>query len=106
MVLTSQLKYVKYFLIVILAVGLYFTQLKAKITNLPQDFKSPEEESIEQSKTIKILLPDIKIDYKDINLKLSDEDTNKKDDIIFTSNITFDEDKKVERIGIQLKTKF
>ena len=93
MELTNQLKYIKYFLIVLLTIGLYF----------PED------------KITKIILPDIKtnysqiipeIDSEDIDLKLSDEDTNKKDDIIFTSNITFDEDKKVERIGIQLKTKF
>lgn len=87
----------------ILAIGLYFTQLKAKTSNL------------EQNKTIKIILPDIKtdysqiipkIDYEDIALKLSDKDTKQKYDITFMPNITFDENKKIEKIEIKLETKF
>ena len=93
MALTKQLKFIKYFLIVFLTIGLYF----------PED------------KTIKIVLPDIKTDYsqiipkidsEDIDLKLSDKDVNKENDIKFTPNITFDEDKNIEKIEIQLETKF
>ncbi|MCK5294290.1 MAG: hypothetical protein KAJ49_06525 [Arcobacteraceae bacterium] len=155
MVSTNQLKFIKYFLIVILSIGLYFTwlqkdkfeelfqkykeksakfkektdQLKQKTDKLTQEIELLQQDldkskktktiiCIEENKTkseiIKIILPDTKIDYskiipkvdyKNIDLKLTNKNTQE-DNIKITPNITLDEENKIDKIEVQIKTKF
>lgn len=135
------MKFVKYILIIILSIGLYFTwfektnienksnkfkekiyKLEDKIKNLQNDLKKSKqvinkiyiENNNTKNQTINIILPDTKmdystiipeVDYKNINLKLTNKE-KKRDDVKFVPNITFDKNKKIDKIELQIKTKF
>ena len=127
MVSTNQLKFIKYFLIVILSIGLYFTwlqkdkfenktdKLTQKIEKLKQDLEESQKINNEKNKTINIILPDTKTDYSkiipkinydNIDLKLTNNNTTKEDAYQISPNITLDDDNKIDSIELKVKTKF
>ena len=133
MVSTNQLKFIKYFLIVILSIGLYFTwlqkdkfeatseklktktdKLKEKIKQLKLDIINSKQLNLEQ-KELNIILPKDKIDYSkiipkinydNIDLKLTNKDEKKEDNIQISPNISLDEGNKIEKIEVKVQTKF
>jgi len=129
-------KFVKYITIIILSIGLYFTwlqkdkfenttlklkektqKLKQKIQNLKNDleeqYSKKNHQTIQPIQPIKIILPKEKIDYLDIIPKINYTDLDLKkiedknnENIKITPNITFDENKDIDKIEVKIQTKF
>jgi len=116
------LKFVKYILIIILSIGLYFTwykqqkiinSLELKIQKLQSKYKYLKK-NYPKEKVIKLILPKSKKDYstiptnQDFNIdKLDLKSTKKKDDDVqIVPSVELDKHHKVQKVQIELKTKF
>ena len=130
MVSTNQLRTIKYILIVILSIGLYFTwlqkdkfenttlklkektkELKLKIQNLKNDLE--RKYSQKTTKTVEIIIPKEKKNYLDIisDINYTDLDFKKSDNINNSNikikpNIQLDDNKDIEKVEVKIQTKF
>ena len=140
MVSNSHTRFIKYVLIIILAIGLYFTwlqrdkfeakikKLQTKIDKLHNQTKKLKQklQSVKQVKkikvdknqsikTIKIVLPNNKIDYSkvipkvdyNLNLNKMNLDTKQSEKVKILPSITLDKQThKIDKIEVNIKTKF
>jgi hypothetical protein len=123
------LKFVKYILIIILSIGLYFTwfhkqktisQLKNKIEKLKIQLQKTKlkyqilKKDYPKEKVIKLILPNTKKNYstipinQDLNInKLDLKSTQQKNnDMQIVPSVELDKHHKVQKVQIELKTKF
>jgi len=133
---TNTTRFIKYSLIIILSIGLYFTwlqkdkfeanslNLKEKTQKLKQEIQTLKDnldkvyskktnQPVNAKQTIEIVLPEDKkeyeniiqeVNYKDLDFrKIDDKQT---DDIKIIPNITLDENQEINKVEVQIQTKF
>ena len=127
---------VKYITIIILSIGLYFTwlqkdkfeanslylkeknqKLKEKIQTLKEDLEKKYSQNCTHTESInqpiKIILPKYKkvyedviptVSYKDLDFKKTKDEI--KEDVKIIPNISFGNDKEINKVEIKIQTKF